>query len=112
MRTADSAWTGGANSEYGFGRETISGADANYRDSGLPGGNGPSVIALEMLEEIEWNSHLPADLAPFNRLARGDFDDNVIAFNCFGGNHKLGHICRGGNAHLCIAHRKSGIDLE
>ncbi|MBN1514444.1 MAG: SUMF1/EgtB/PvdO family nonheme iron enzyme [Phycisphaerae bacterium] len=36
------AWTGTANATYGFGRNTLTGADANYQNSGDPYDNGPT----------------------------------------------------------------------
>lgn len=40
------AWNGSENTLYGFGRDEIDGADANYRDSGYPAENGTAPVGF------------------------------------------------------------------
>jgi len=67
------AWTGTANTTYGFGRNTLSGADANYQNSGDPYDNGPTPAGY--YNGTKYGSFQTADTA--NRYGLYDASGNV-----------------------------------
>ena len=67
------AWTGAANTTYGFGRNTLTGADANYQNSGDPYDNGPTPAGY--YNGRKYGSFQTADTA--NRYGLYDASGNV-----------------------------------
>ncbi len=81
-------------------------------DRGQPCGNGPSVILLEMLENIDGNVHLPVIFRP--SLAWREAISTTISSpsSVLAEAMNSRHIRRGRNADLRIADGKAGINLK
>ncbi len=67
------AWTGETNTTYGFGRNTLTAADANYQNSGDPYDNGPTPTAY--YNGTKYGGFQTADTA--NRYGLYDASGNV-----------------------------------